>query len=304
MTFLKSILLAFSMFSATPVPRVEWNEKNMCYMMAAFPLVGALITLLCIIFFIFVIQCAYFWQKPIPLPLLALVFTLIPVLVTGGIHVDGFMDTCDALASHAPREKKLEILKDSHSGAFAVLSCVLYFLSYFVLSYELCDYFFGADSNHRFVNESTTRIQIVMVNLFQHLSVGILKQVQNDTFKILDFLPVTSIFILSRLLSAFAVATFPIAKNSGLVHTFASASAKKFTALWCGIWLILISAALVLLFDAPGIFLVIPSLAVFIWYYFMTKRNFGGITGDTAGWFVQVCEIVSLGAFVIFLFTK
>lgn len=272
MTFIKSLLLAFSMFSAIPVPRVEWNEKNMRYMMAAFPLVGVVITLLCVICFVFGIQCAYFRMKPIPVSLLALVFTLIPVLVTGGIHVDGFMDTCDALASHAPREKKLEILKDSHSGAFAVLACVLYFLSYFVLSYELCDYFLGADSSQRFMN------------FFEML---------------IEFAPFCFIFILSRLLSAFAVATFPIAKNSGLVHTFATASAKKFTALWCGIWFALISAALILLFDALGIFLVAPSLAVFVCYYFMAKRNFGGITGDTAGWFVQMCEIVSLAAFVI-----
>ena len=56
---------------------------------------------------------------------------LLPVLVTGGIHLDGFCDTADALASHAPREKKLEILKDSHCGAFAVIGagCYLIFLT-------------------------------------------------------------------------------------------------------------------------------------------------------------------------------
>ena len=53
---------------------------------------------------------------------------LLPVLVTGGIHMDGFMDTSDALASWQSPEKRLEILKDSHVGAFAVLGCAGYLL--------------------------------------------------------------------------------------------------------------------------------------------------------------------------------
>ena len=41
--------------------------------------------------------------------------------VTGGFHIDGFMDTMDAFHSYKPREEKLAILKDSHIGAFAVI---------------------------------------------------------------------------------------------------------------------------------------------------------------------------------------
>ena len=40
--------------------------------------------------------------------------------------MDGFLDTCDALHSYRPRERKLEILKDSHIGAFAVIMLALY----------------------------------------------------------------------------------------------------------------------------------------------------------------------------------
>ena len=60
--------------------------------------------------------------------LFAAVSTGLPIFITGGIHMDGFMDTVDALASHQPREKKLEILKDPHCGAFAVLYCGVYLL--------------------------------------------------------------------------------------------------------------------------------------------------------------------------------
>ena len=275
MSFLKSVLLAFSMFSTVPMPRVEWNQKNMRYMMCAFPLVGVFTAVLCAAWFLFGIQILYIWNKNIPLPLFALVFTLIPVLISGGIHLDGFMDTCDALASHASQEKKLEILKDSHSGAFAVLGCVLYFLSFYVLSYCLYTRFFGADSSHRFVN------------LFA---------------RFYNSLPALSLFVLSRLLSAFAVAAFPIAKNSGLVHTFASSSAKRFTAIWCYVWFFLVSIALIFFFRFLGIALVASSLAAFCFYYITAIKNFGGITGDTAGWFVQICELVGLAVFVIFSF--
>ena len=56
----------------------------------------------------------------------AFVGLAIILLVTGGIHMDGYMDTMDALHSYGNREKKLEILKDSHIGAFAVIMTVLY----------------------------------------------------------------------------------------------------------------------------------------------------------------------------------
>jgi len=47
--------------------------------------------------------------------------SLIPFIVTGGFHVDGFMDVSDALSSFKTREEKLAILKDPHIGAFAVI---------------------------------------------------------------------------------------------------------------------------------------------------------------------------------------
>ena len=46
MNVLRSIVIAFSSFSAIPMPQVEWDEANMRYMMAAFPLIGVVIGLL------------------------------------------------------------------------------------------------------------------------------------------------------------------------------------------------------------------------------------------------------------------
>jgi len=67
----------------------------------------------------------------------SVIYVLIPVLVTGGIHLDGLLDTADALSSWQPREKKLEILKDSNAGAFAVIVACCYFLACFGFWTEL-----------------------------------------------------------------------------------------------------------------------------------------------------------------------
>ena len=61
------------------------------------------------------------------------VFVLIPVAVSGGIHLDGLLDTADALSSWQTRERRLEILKDSHAGAFAIIVCCSYFLAAFAV---------------------------------------------------------------------------------------------------------------------------------------------------------------------------
>ncbi|KHL96103.1 cobalamin synthase, partial [Paenibacillus sp. IHB B 3415] len=59
----------------------------------------------------------------------AAVITLILwVGLTGGLHLDGWMDSADALLSYRSRERMLEIMKDSRVGAMGVLACVLLLL--------------------------------------------------------------------------------------------------------------------------------------------------------------------------------
>jgi adenosylcobinamide-GDP ribazoletransferase len=64
----------------------------------------------------------------IPLQLQIAALMLYPYLITGFIHLDGFMDTSDALLSRRPLEDKLRILKDPHTGAFAVISVAILFI--------------------------------------------------------------------------------------------------------------------------------------------------------------------------------
>ncbi|MFU1796262.1 adenosylcobinamide-GDP ribazoletransferase [Paenibacillus azoreducens] len=71
-----------------------------------------------------------------PLPAAVLVLALW-VALTGGLHLDGWMDTADGLLSYRSREKMLEIMKDSRVGAMGVIACVLLLLLKVSLIYSL-----------------------------------------------------------------------------------------------------------------------------------------------------------------------
>ena len=240
MTVLQTIAVAFAMFSALPVPQFEWNEKNMRYAMCAFPLIG--------------LVCGGLWCLcgVLPLPELAraAAFCLVPVAITGGIHLDGYADTSDALSSYGDREKKLEILKDSHCGAFAVIRLCCYFVAYF-----------GLCGSVRF----TPRAGLCW----------------------------TLALVLERALSGLAVAAFPMAKNTGLAHTFASTADRTAVRNVLAVLAILLCGALLAL---GGGALAAVAILLFLWYHHVAVQQLGGITGDLAGWFLQKTELWMLAA--------
>ena len=242
MTALQTIAVAFSMFSALPMPQFAWNEKNMRYALCVFPLIGAV--------------CGGLWclcgVLPLPAALRAAGFCLLPVWVTGGIHLDGYADTCDALASYGDTAKRLEILKDPHCGAFAVIRLCSYFVAYFALCFCV--------------------VYSPRVGLLWLLAL-----------------------VLERALSGMAVAAFPLAKNTGLAHTFATAADRTAVRRILTVLCAALTLGLLLL---GGWALVLAAGLVFVRYYAVAKKNFGGITGDLAGWFLQKCEIYMLAALV------
>ncbi len=127
MIIFETICVAFAMFSALPVPQINWDKENMRYSLVAFPLIGAVSAVFC---WLWHMVCG---ALGFPAVLQGAGWCLIPVLVTGGIHLDGYADTWDALASHGTTEQKQEILKDPHIGTFAVLHIGIWFVAYFAL---------------------------------------------------------------------------------------------------------------------------------------------------------------------------
>ncbi|SFR72622.1 adenosylcobinamide-GDP ribazoletransferase [Anaeromicropila populeti] len=236
-----SFLIAFSMYSKIPVPRADWTKENMRYVMCFFPLVGVVIG-----------AAVYLWNAmaaflPVSNIFHHAVLAVIPLFITGGIHMDGLMDTADALRSYQPVEKKLEILKDPQAGAFAVITCVIYILLDFAVWYDI----------------TAKEIEV--------LAVG---------------------FVLSRALSGLAVVTFPLAKNSGLAATFSNEARKKVTRYVMICYIICCVTAMVWLDWKLGLIGIAGSLLVFGYYRYMSVKEFGGITGDLAGYFLQICELI------------
>ena len=119
---LNSLISAFLMYSRIPMPQIEWKEENRRYALAFFPLVGAVIGLLIILwkYVCDVLSVGNF--------LFAAVSVLIPIIVTGGIHIDGFCDVTDAVSSFADKKKRLEIMSDPHIGSFAAIYSCIYFI--------------------------------------------------------------------------------------------------------------------------------------------------------------------------------
>lgn len=117
------LLVAFSLYSAVPVPQVKWEKKTMRWALSFLPLVGLLIGLAEWLWYGF---CASHGASVV---LYAVVAALLPLAISGGIHLDGLCDTCDALCSFGDRDKRLTILKDPHVGAFGPLWTMAFLLA-------------------------------------------------------------------------------------------------------------------------------------------------------------------------------
>lgn len=240
MAGIKALFIAFSIYSKIPVPQFPWKEEDMRYTLCFFPWVGAVIG---------AVLAAWHWVC-IRYEISSIAWTAIgmaiPLFLSGGFHTDGFMDTMDAFSSYQSRERKLEILKDSHIGAFAVISLLICYLFYA-----------GA------LSEIKTAQQTAI------LGAG---------------------FFLSRTLSGIGVISFPCAKKEGLLYLFASEAHKRVVKLSLYLQLVLCAAFLLWISFAGGIMVLCGAGITFFYYRWRCLKELGGITGDTAGYFVILCE--------------
>ncbi|MNJ48171.1 adenosylcobinamide-GDP ribazoletransferase [Paenibacillus bouchesdurhonensis] len=118
----RPIAAAFQFLSRIPVPlEVDFTPELLRRSVKHYPLVGFAIGAV-----LSLAAAVSAWLLP-PMP--AAVITLaIWIWLTGGLHLDGWMDSADALLSYRSREKMLEIMKDSRVGAMGVIACILLLL--------------------------------------------------------------------------------------------------------------------------------------------------------------------------------
>ncbi len=99
-----------------------------------FSLVGVLLALLLALWSLFLGAILH-----LPSLVLAVLVLIVSILLTGGLHLDGLMDSCDGLFGGTSREHKLEIMRDSRVGSFAVLGGICALLFKFVAFATLAD---------------------------------------------------------------------------------------------------------------------------------------------------------------------
>ncbi|AOR24264.1 adenosylcobinamide-GDP ribazoletransferase [Clostridium taeniosporum] len=246
----KGFIMCLTMFTIIPMPYVEWDEDGAKNMMKFYPIIGFIIG---IIWFVGYKLINYL---NISMVLKSILIMIIPFIITGMLHLDGFMDVCDAILSRRDREEKLRILKDSATGAFAVVSVIILFFIEFGAMYSFLEY--------------------------------------NKNPYILIFLP-----IISRSIAAYFLISTITIKESVLGSYF-----KKGTNIQDRVILIL---ELILAYIFFGLVLgyigivILPIVIVAIsWCVRKCFKEFGGISGDVAGFSLVVGEVVGLLSACIF----
>jgi adenosylcobinamide-GDP ribazoletransferase len=240
-------LLALQFFTIIPVSKqIQIDNFRLKKALQFYPLIGLFIGM----FIVLLYWLLHSWTPFSNVAIAAILFS-ISIFWTGGLHLDGWMDSSDAYFSYQNHEKRLEIMRDPQVGAFGVLS-VLFLLGWRFL----------------FIVE--------VVNSFQ----------------MLDFFLIASIPFMSRKAMVFLFTKGRLAKKEGLAFFFKQAiQLKDVNILYVFMIIFLLLIAFINVTAVTYTLLLIAVTALFgVASHFFIKRQFGGITGDTLGAFIEGVE--------------
>lgn len=264
MTFLRSLCIAVSMYSRIPVPYGNWDKKEMKYAIGLFPVVGVLIGAMSWLWIWGMCRIIAERLTNLPTSILFAVTTLIaavlPILVTGGIHLDGFMDTSDVFHSWADREKKLRILSDPHIGAFSVIS-VLVLAAVWVSAVAVI---IGSGDG---LVLGVFALEYVLARALSGLAAVLFRNARGE--------------------------------GTLWAFTDFGKEAKRTNLVLLSAWAIAAAGGMVLLKPAGGCAAVVVSAVVWELYMRRAYRDLGGITGDLEGWFLCRCEVFAACALAV-----
>lgn len=159
MKYIRGFMMAWGMFCWIPCPYKKWNEADRGAQLAMLPLLGACMGAIC---------CLIWWPmaqtsaNPI---LIGALLAGIYFLLTGFIHLDGFMDCSDAVMPRHPQmEERQRILKDSTVGAFAVI-CMVLVAMIFAASWASVGWVFSLATSAAFVMVFTLSRMVSVVTV-------------------------------------------------------------------------------------------------------------------------------------------
>ncbi|MEH7111213.1 adenosylcobinamide-GDP ribazoletransferase [Neobacillus niacini] len=133
---LKGLLIDIQFFTAIPVPfELPMDKPHLKKAVQAFPLLGLVQGVIYALLVFVLLEFTPFSNLAV-----AFLLWLTTILLTGGIHLDGWMDASDGFFSYKDREKRLEIMKDPRTGAFGVISVLVLLSCRFLFIYEITEY--------------------------------------------------------------------------------------------------------------------------------------------------------------------
>ncbi|UCD55423.1 MAG: adenosylcobinamide-GDP ribazoletransferase [Candidatus Omnitrophota bacterium] len=127
---MKRFFIALQFLTILPIRiKAEIKEKDFGRSLAYFPIVGLLLGL--------VLVSVLFAFNFLPGFVTAALMLTISVIITGGIHLDGFADTCDGLYAGKSKQEALKVMRDPHIGAVGAISVASLLILKFALFYGI-----------------------------------------------------------------------------------------------------------------------------------------------------------------------
>ena len=262
--------LAFSFLTLLPTSRnLSLDQRAVSNSRAFFPLAGLLLGLL----LVFVELGA---ARIFPVYLTAGILLAVLITVTRGLHLDGFIDVCDAVFGGHSRERRLEIMKDPHVGAFGVVGGIVIIVLKYSALLSLLDPTFRGSWSGGWASYSPAFLEL---------------EGPSQPGKLLALLLFP---LLSRWAMVVSLGAFPYARAEGLGSPFHQGGARIAT----------LAAALtslavaVLLGGFGGLGLLAGVTVLSLALGWVMVRVLGGLTGDCYGTTNEVSEVAALAAAV------
>ncbi len=251
-----SFLAAFRFLTVIPLPiRREATGEEVGRSLVYFPVVGLLIGLL-------LAGINWVLRRFMPDGIVNALLIVAMVLVSGALHIDGFIDTCDGLAGNKPPEERWKVMKDSRAGAFGVAGAVLLLLV-------------------KYAALSSVPTNLMLATLV--------------------LMPVVSRWMMVFAIRAYPYAlesglgtVFKRAANGAtVVMTTIFTLAAAFLLIW---W-----AGIAYYFAAALVIVAVAWLVTVVWAGYM-RRKFAGLTGDSYGAINEMAEVVVLATVAVLAF--
>lgn len=123
--YLTGFFMTWGNFCSLPCPVKRWDNNCKSLMLGFLPTIGLVIGLIWAAIYVGLVYLGF------PFLVVSFILAFLPFALCGFMHMDGFMDCSDAIMSRRPLEDRQRILKDTHTGAFAVISAIFMILGYF-----------------------------------------------------------------------------------------------------------------------------------------------------------------------------